>query len=349
MSIEKNESNKSIERLQYEAKQQLLKLQAQEKQIIHFQSCADIFIKRKHVNESYFGKVAYEYGKLSGWIQGLLFVLVLGIAIGICLFLPAAIPFSIITIIIYSTIAFFLYNHYRTIKQQDKCLQEDINTYESSLKISIEHLNGIGESLNNVFNSLCHMNIQQATDILAFEDQIKKLEQQTKAFNESAQTLDLSNEILINNESKFNASYQKAQSSVDKLIQALSEQMNIINTSTEKSFSVINFTHTCQELNSAYIQYNQNLTELNANLTNIFHEINKHIPDPQQVHNDETQKRTTDLLAEVNQMLIEEELLQVKYTSEYDRNRTNTSSIFTPNLENRNIELPMKIDVHRSI
>jgi DNA repair exonuclease SbcCD ATPase subunit len=192
-------SNRSIEALKILVDEQLEKLNQQKCTIESTHSNLDLLMKRYNIKKSYFSQMAYWYGDTPWWGKILLFILVVGICIGIGYLCHIPIILGLVSCAIYIFFAFFFYNHYQVTQKQTKMLCEDILELEQSLARTIKHFNLLSSNLKQIFTNTYTMLDQMISDLQLFEANITVLSIKITEYNAIVQKISLSEESIVTN------------------------------------------------------------------------------------------------------------------------------------------------------
>lgn len=154
---------RNAEQLKSTVKEQLSQLGGQNAKIIAFQSKLGILLRGYNLNQSYFNYTATWFGKLYWWQKiGLGLALVVVVGLIAALFNAVALAVTIASMISLAA-AFFLINHYHTIKQQEQRFTDSIASLEKDSKALCQVLQQLNEQLTTAID-LMH---QQIHDLIA--------------------------------------------------------------------------------------------------------------------------------------------------------------------------------------
>lgn len=271
------QSKRTLDELKQDASTQLKKILLQGKNIKKFQSNADLVLKRYHTDNSFLDNLATGYGNLSWWIK--LGLMGSAVSIGACIGIVCnlVVVLSVITFVLYASIALILENHHSSLVKKDERFTQDIAEMEESLAESVQHIDEIEESLSSVFASLCEMNAQQAEDIASFEIQIDQLEKQVNQLISINEQLSATKNTLAKNTEAMGRAFNTIKVSCTQLTENLSGEIDgLIDTDEALHQHTSNVLDDHKHLNQINVALRENHTDLEAltgNLTTLVEEL----------------------------------------------------------------------------
>lgn len=268
---------RTLDELKQDASTQLKKILLQGKNIKKFQSNADLVLKRYHTDNSFLDNLATGYGNLSWWIK--LGLMASAVSIGACIGIVCnlMVVLSVITFVLYASIALILENHHASLVKKDERFTADIAEMEESLAESVQHIDEIEQSLSSVFTSLCEMNTQQAEDIASFEIQIDQLEKQVTQLISINEQLSATKNTLAKNTEAMGRAFNTIKVSCTQLTEDLSEEIDeLIDTDEalrQHTSSVLDDHKHLNQVNVALRKNHTDLEALTGHLTTLVEEL----------------------------------------------------------------------------
>ena len=167
----------------------------------------DELMRRYRAKRSYFGLAADWFGQQSIWIK----ILIGAALVAVGYLLSAS---YILLGIIYAAIAFLLENHYKTTQEQDELIAEDLLHLKQSLIDSINHLDGVSQTIQNTLTSLYELNIQMTDINTKLEENNNDLEEQISQFKEIVLSLEKNKDDLVSSTAELKIKLEAAYSQI---------------------------------------------------------------------------------------------------------------------------------------
>lgn len=268
---------RTLEELKSDASIQLKKILMQGKNIKKFQSNVDLLVKRYHIEDSIFDKMANQYGNLSWWIKLLMMVAIVSLAVCIGLTCNILIVLAVVTFIFYLAFVLLFENHHIASLKKDKRIFDDIIALEDSLAESIKHINEIEESLKLVLSSLVEINIQQADDIATFKAQVIQLEEQIIKLTEIHANLESTKDNLKDSTAQIGQAFDKTKMTLSELTHSLSQEVEAFTHTDEeylKGTHLLFDSHAhLQQINGLFGQSHSDLSNLIKGATELLNSL----------------------------------------------------------------------------